>query len=218
VRSEREQAYLDRLFRIGAIKLDGPYKLRNGADSPIFLNFRSNRIAKMGQPGPMSRDDISEAGRVLADRVSSLAIDFDWICGIPRAGEPFAEATAAALHASKKLIRLEAVTEDDHTRMTGRVIGNCQAGDVVLLIDDMVTDAGAKIEAANILAALGLTVIILVMADREQGGAELARRAGFIFIAAFRLSQMLRYYVKRGSIDEAKEREVMDYIRANQFA
>lgn len=89
-------------------------------------------------------------------------------------------------------------------------------GDVVLLIDDLITQADSKLGAVNILKSSGLKVHdVVVLVDREQGGAKKLSEAGYKLHAALKFSALLDFYYRAGKIDASKYRESRDYLKAN---
>lgn len=90
-------------------------------------------------------------------------------------------------------------------------------GENVLLIDDLVTRADSKLETITILENAGLKVSdVVVLVDREQGGAKQLAEAGYKLHAAFRFSQLLDYYHRVGCIDNAKYQEAINYLATNK--
>lgn len=83
---------------------------------------------------------------------------------------------------------------------TGRSInGKFEKGKRVLLIDDLITDAGSKILAIQALEAEGLIVEgVLVLIDREEGGREMLEKWGYRFHSVFAWSELLRFYAEEG--------------------
>jgi orotate phosphoribosyltransferase len=61
----------------------------------------------------------------------------------------------------------------------------------VLLVEDVVTTAGAALAAVDVLRAAGAEVLgALVVVDREQGGAEAFAAAGVPYQALFTKSSL----------------------------
>lgn len=147
------------------------------------------------------------------------ALNFSHVAGVPRAGDPFAEALSSAGERDGKFIQVLHLNKEEEgsTRHIGtQLTGSYQAGDKVLLVDDLVTKADSKLEAIAVLEKAGLTVVgVVVLVDREQGGARQLREAGYTLLAAFTLSELLDYYVEAGSIDQHKRQEILDYLANN---
>lgn len=89
---------------------------------------------------------------------------------------------------------------------------------MALLIDDLVTLADTKLEAAAVLEENGLTVNdIAVLLDREQGGLEELRRRGYACHAAFKLKELLDLYLNSMQIDEEQYGQIMAYLESSAF-
>lgn len=84
-------------------------------------------------------------------------------------------------------------------------------GKTALLIDDLVTKADSKLEAANILLKEGLIVTdVVVLIDREQGGKEELAEKGLTLHSAITLTEMFNYYTKVGKM------KMKEQIKINQ--
>ena len=93
--------------------------------------------------------------------------------------------------------RLDAKT---HGLVRG-IDGVFEPGDVVLVVDDLVTTARSKLEVIEVLTANELTVWdVLVLLDREQGGWEELAAAGFNLHAAIGIRELLAHYVEKRRI------------------
>ena len=90
-------------------------------------------------------------------------LHFDRIAGLPYAGLPIA--TAISLEANWPMIYPRKEAKAYGTK--ANIEGLFEAGETVVMIDDLITDGGAKIEAADKLKAAGLIVKdIVVLIDR----------------------------------------------------
>jgi len=213
IAAEIEAALLERLhldmFNLKNIKF-GAFKLKlhetnpTAPLSPIYLNIR-------GLPGRL----YSVAGGVLAALAEREGItEFDYVIGIPKAGEPIGQAFAAAV--GKPHIRIEKEESDGGRRITTRILDKFESGKKVVIIDDLITKAHTKREAIKSVEANGLKVVAsLVLYDREQGGIAELNQDGYKVCAAAKLSEILDFYVGQKKIDQAKKDEVMAYVAAN---
>ena len=59
---------------------------------------------------------------------------------------------------------------------------------------------------------------VLVILDREQGGAKLLERAGYKLHSLGKLSEVLDALVAAGKVDAEMRAKVGEFIAANQFA
>ena len=155
------------------------------------------------------------AGDILHDLVVWERIsDFDYVIGIPKAGEPIGRAFAKAV--GKPFLRIEKIESNGGRRITSNILDHYKPGKKVVLVDDLITKADTKREAIESVEFNDLEVIAtLVLYDREQGGLEELNRAGRKVCAAEKLSKTLDFFVSGKKIPQAKKEEVMTYIAAN---
>ncbi len=155
---------------------------------------------------------LKEIGQVLAEKACEIGCDR--LCAIPYAGLPLGVATSIEGNIPLVYSRKEAKTYG-----TGKLIeGKFTETDKILVIDDIVTDGASKIEAIRPLKAEGLNVTdILVIIDREQGGAKLLAEAGYTLHSIGTLSQILEYLKSINKIDQDLYIKVKNFIADNQF-
>lgn len=197
------------LFDSGNIKF-GAFKLKlhqtnpSAPLSPVYLDIRNL---------PDWVYDLQ--GEILANLARHQGItDFDYVIGIPKAGEPIGKAFARAV--GKPHLRIEKVETDGNRKITSNILDPFERGKKVVLIDDLVTKAHTKMEAIESVEANGLEVVAtLVIYDREQGGLAELNKNGRKVCAAAKLSEMLEFFVREKKISSAKKDEVMAYVAAN---
>ncbi|MBN1322303.1 MAG: orotate phosphoribosyltransferase [Thermoleophilia bacterium] len=74
---------------------------------------------------------------------------------------------------------------------TKRIEGRFEGGEKVALVEDIVTSAGAAIQAAEALREAGIVVDdLFCVVDREEGGAEAAEKAGLTLRALFSSTEL----------------------------
>ncbi|HPD44935.1 MAG TPA: phosphoribosyltransferase family protein [Candidatus Woesebacteria bacterium] len=169
--------------------------------SPIYINLRN-----------LPEDLLKHMGLVLAEITKGSKADF--CAGIPDAGVPIARAYAAAAGMEIKDVLAKAETKEGR-RIVKTDLGHEKelTGKRVRLIDDLVTQADTKLEAIRAAEEAGLKVAdIVVLVDREQGGAKQLAEAGYQIRAAFKLSQLLDYYLMTGQINRTKYDRVNYYL------
>jgi orotate phosphoribosyltransferase len=205
-----QEKLLDYLFKVGAVVFDAfRLKLHEKRPqeplSPIRITLR--RLPE----GPLSEAGIEAIGKQLYFLVRRKKILFDLVAGIPRAGDSLAEIVSRS--ANVPLLRLGKKTEGSVRKVDSIVDGGRRPGQLVLLVDDLVTKADTKKEAIGVCEKAGLNVAgIVVFLDRQQGGSEELRKAGYNLYSVFTLSGLMGYYVRMGVISWKQRQEVVAYI------
>lgn len=147
------------LHRIGVVRF-GDFTLKDGRHSPFYLDMR----ILVSHPAALAR-----VARALLQRAEGLR--YDRIAGLPYAGLPLA--VAMALIAERPMIYARKELKDYGTKRL--IEGEFVAGERALMVDDVVTSGGAKLEAVGPFRDAGLIVEdVLVIVDRSDGAAALA--------------------------------------------
>ena len=210
-----ERTVADGIFHVGAVKF-GAFKLKlheKNPEAPLSPIYITLRVPENG--GPLSPENVEMIGQVLYDLVQRNHILFDVVAGIPRAGEPFAKVISRL--SGKPLLTLGKKEEGGTRKIDSVTGGECKYGQLVLLVDDLITQADTKKEAIAVCEEAEMVVVgIVVLVDREQGGSEELRRAGYSLYAALPLSDLLDYYVGVNLLAPEKRDEVMEYIATNR--
>jgi uridine monophosphate synthetase len=136
-------------------------------------------------------------------------LQFDRLAGIPYAALPIA--TAIALEMDRPLIYPRREAKDYGTQVP--IEGDFVAGETVVVIDDLATTGGSKVEAIQKLEAAGLQVRdIVVLIDRGQGAGAMLAEAGYRLHAVVSLPELLEEWLRAGSITRAQYDEVKSFL------
>jgi uridine monophosphate synthetase len=183
------------LHALGAVRF-GDFTLKSGKKSPIYIDLR----LLVSDPILMAA-----VARALAGIMSGL--QYDRIAAIPYGGLPIGQAVALAT--GKPLLYPRREAKDHGTKKL--IEGAFAPGETVVVLDDLITTGGSKIEALAPLQTAGLKVQdVVVLVDREQGGAAELAWKGIALHAALTLGQILDCLVRHGRIEES--------VRANVHA
>ena len=164
------------LYEIGAVRL-GQFKLHSGRVSPIYLDLRM----LVSHPETL-RMATAVYTTILAD------LEYDLLAAAPMAGLPLGTALCLALNQPLIYPRKTAKSYG-----TGKGIeGAYQIGETAVIIDDLITSGDSVLQAIAALKAGGLQVNdAVVLIDRQQGGMENLRQAGYQPHAAMTIRQIL---------------------------
>jgi orotate phosphoribosyltransferase len=159
--------------------LEGDFLLRSGKRSRYYLDkYRFE-----------TRPDILEA---LGDRIAAAVAEFE--PGAARLAGPelgaVVLAAAASLACGVPFVIVRKAAKEYGT--SNRLEGVYEEGELVCLVEDVVTSGGALLEAVEALRTAGLAVRTAVcVVDREEGGADALAARGVRLRPIFRASEVL---------------------------
>jgi orotate phosphoribosyltransferase len=162
-----------------AAYLEGDFVLRSGKRSRYYLDkYRFE-----------TRPDILAAlGERIAAAVTEQEPDAARLAG-PELGA-VALAAAGSLASGLPFVIVRKAAKEYGT--TNRLEGAHDEGDLVCLVEDVVTSGGALLEAVEALRGAGLVVRTAVcVVDRDEGGAEALAAQGVRLCPIFRASEVL---------------------------
>ncbi len=200
--SDAERKLVNDLYEIQALKF-GEFRLKSGVLSPFYVDLR----------GIIAHPPILQA---VALRILDILrpLRLDRIAGIPYAGLPIA--TAVALAGNLPMLYARKEVKDHGTRRA--IEGTFTPGEVVVLIDDVITDGASKFEAAAPFLEAGLLVKdFVIFLDREQGGADRLREKGYALHSALRISAVLAHLRDAGRLTPEQFGRCMDFIATVRF-
>jgi len=159
--------------------LEGDFVLRSGRRSRYYLDkYRFETVPEL--LGPI--------GELIAETVREHEPNAVRLAG-PELG---AVALAAAASLSSGLPFVIVRKEAKEYGTANRLEGFFEPGELVCLVEDVITSAGAAIEAVDALREAGLEVGTAVcVVDREEGGADALARVGVRLRALFRPIELL---------------------------
>ncbi|KYH38924.1 MAG: orotate phosphoribosyltransferase [Candidatus Hecatellales archaeon B24] len=189
------------LAKAEAIKF-GSFRLTSGRLSPYYLDLRVL---------PSSPEAFHMCIEIYGELAGKVGLEnFDLLVGVPTAGMVFASALAYRLRKPMAYVRKEAKGWGLKRDVEGKV----KPGSRVVLVDDLITTGKSLLEAAEALQEAGGKVLgALVLIDREEGGLENLSRRGINLHPYTRVTEILEALKAENLLEEAKYREVLDYIK-----
>lgn len=198
------------LFEAGCVQF-GRFKLKSGMLSPVYLDLRlltsdpavlwqtAGALAEIirglpGQDGHPTRPPLS----------------FDHIAAIPYAALPIGVALSLTIDQPMIYPRKEVKSYGTSRPIEGRF----QPGDKALVLDDLITRGDSKLDAIAPLEEAGLIVEdVLVVVDRQQGGAAVLAAHGYRLHSILTLHEMLDILARQEAITAQQHAEVLDYLK-----
>ncbi|MHB1294809.1 MAG: orotidine-5'-phosphate decarboxylase [Anaerolineae bacterium] len=187
------------LFEAGCVRF-GDFVLHSGVHSPVYVDLR--RLVTYPRL-------LAQVAGAYVDLLKPL--QYDRLAAIPYAALPIG--TAVALQTGQPLIYPRREAKAYGTRK--QIEGDYHSGERVVLLDDLVTTGGSKVEALEPLLAEGLLVSdIVVLLDREQGGAADLAKQGYRLHAALTLRDLVAVLEQDGTLSTEDADRVRRYLES----
>lgn len=152
-----QSKFIELALEVGALQF-GDFTLKSGRQSPYFFN------ASLFNHGLA----LKKLGQCFYEVLETQQIDFDMLFGPAYKGIALATATAIAANHPLPVAfnRKEAKTHGEKGTLMGAPLK-----DKVLIIDDVITNGQAKLEAIEIIQSAGATPCgIIIALDRQERG------------------------------------------------
>ncbi len=194
------------LIRNESIKF-GDYTLTSGKKSPYYIDLRQTISS------PITMDWISNSlVRIIINEIGKNKIDK--ILGVPTAGVPFA--TMVSQKIALPLIYYRKARKEHGVRK--KIEGSLERNDRVLIIDDLITTGESVIEAAEAVRGQGgIANELVVLLDREQGGAERLRNCYVEPHILFRVSEAFAWLMQVELLSQDEYEKIYEYIEQEKL-
>lgn len=180
----------------------GDFTLASGIKSPIYVNLRVL---------PSYPDSMSLIGDELSKVVKKIKPDV--VAGAETAGIPL----STAISLKTKIPMIYARKRPKGYGMNQLIEGELQKGQKVVLVDDMATNAFSKLNfIQGIRQAGGIVNDVVIVLDREQGGADALAKENVKLHSLITLKELLSYMAEKELIDEGQYKEILDYLEKNK--
>ena len=187
----------DGLLEAGCVKF-GEFTLKSGAQSPIYIDLR--RLVAFPAL-------LKQAAVAYAEIMQEL--EFNQLAALPYAAMPIG--TAISLEGNWGMVYPRKEVKGYGTKV--EVEGVFEAGQKVVVIDDLISSGGSKVEGIEKLKSVGLDAEdIVVLIDRQPEGIDFMGEHGYKLHSVFTLPELLDHWEESGKVDAvmiAKAREFL---------
>ena len=161
----------------------GHFVLASGKSSDLYVDARTTT---------MSPEGLALIGPMAIEAVRSTNLKIDAAGGLTLGADPITYSIAVASYWRPPLIRAFSVRKDVKLHGTGKLIeGSFQAGDNVLVTEDVITTGVSALKAIKTIREAGGQIkAVLALVDREDGGREAIEREGYPVICLFSLGEI----------------------------
>jgi orotate phosphoribosyltransferase len=189
------------LVKTGATKF-GLFKLSSGKLSPYYIDLR------MIPGDPKALETVIEIYETMAR--SKIGVkSFDRIAGVPTAGVPYASILAYTLSKPFLYVRRETKTHGGERRVEGQLF----PGERVVLVDDLITTGKNTLQAAEAIRAEGGQVEdVIVLIDRQEGGAAALAQAQLKLCAFTTVTRIARRLHELAVIEDDQYKAILAQI------
>lgn len=178
--------------------------------SPIFLNLR---VPDNPKPGPLTEYLVELSAYCMRHIILEEGLVFDAVAGVPRAGDPFAQALARLTEKPCiSMSKWEYNGKRSIASLTGTVPASVRRA---ILVDDLVTKADSKVEAVKVFQDASIDVSdIVVLVDREQGGRKELVEWNCNLHSVYTISELLGIFVAVGRMQPQFRADILKYLAA----
>jgi orotate phosphoribosyltransferase len=164
------------------------FKLASGRMSNYYIDCRKTTHAAEGK---------YLIGSIIFDMIRDL--DVQAIGGLTMGADPVACAVShAAFLGGRNIASFSVRKEQKEHGMKKQVEGDVQAGDRVVIVDDVITTGGSTIRAIEAARAEGLAVVkVIALVDREEGGRQEIEKQVADVAAVCTRTDLIKQYKKQ---------------------
>ena len=122
-------------------------------------------------------------------------MDIKGVGGMTMGADPLVAATTVISHEQGRPLHGLLVRKEAKGHGTGQYVeglGNFSTGDRVAMLEDVVTTGGSLLKACDRIRDAGLSIVaVCAILDREEGGREKLREAGYDLLALFTRAELV---------------------------
>jgi uridine monophosphate synthetase len=192
---------IHKLYEIGAVKF-GSFTLKSGIVSPIYIDLR----VTISDP-----QLLVAIGKAMLEQVKNCS--FELVCGVPYTALPI----ATAMSIQQKIPMILRRKEKKEYGTGKRIEGIFSKGQKCLIVEDVVTSGKSVLETAASLQEEELVIKdVVVLVDREQGGARALAEQGYKLHSVCSITSIVNTLLEERKINAATASSVLEFIQNNQ--
>lgn len=164
---------------------DPPFTLASGKKSNYYFNCK---------PTTLDPEGMYLIGNVIFDMLETS--DIAAVGGLTLGADPIANAISIISYQRGRPIKAFIVRKDVKAHGTRSAVeGNVEAGEHVIVLDDVITTGGSTIQAIEKAREAGLIVAgVIALIDRQEGGRENIERVVSNVRAVFTREEIMEHY------------------------
>ena len=163
---------------------EGDFVLASGRRSDYYFDCRVTALHAEGS---------WLIGTLLNHMLSEM--DIKGVGGMTMGADPLVAATTVISHEQGRPLHGLLVRKEAKGHGTGQYVeglGNFSTGDRVAMLEDVVTTGGSLLKACDRIRDAGLSIVaVCAILDREEGGREKLREAGYDLLALFTRAELV---------------------------
>jgi orotate phosphoribosyltransferase len=169
----------------------GDFTLSSGGKSKYYIDCR---LTTLDSEGAWLVGEVMRA--LIQDEVRNRRIKIDSVGGLTMGADPIS--LAVGMHSfsarDEPVLRPFVVRKSPKSHGQAKLIeGNFKPGDVVAVVDDVITRGDSTINAINaVIQAGGKVAFAAVLVDRQEGGRQKIEAMGYHVISAFTRDDLIR--------------------------
>ncbi|CAB3253734.1 unnamed protein product [Arctia plantaginis] len=191
-----------KLFAINAVKF-GDFTTKIGLKTPVYFDLRVI----------VSYPDVMEMISNLLLKLTMENLKYDHICGVPYTALPIA--TLLSVQTKKSMLMRRKEVKAYGTKKS--IEGYYKAGQVCLIVEDVVTSGSSVLETVKDLRNEGLVVTdAVIILDREQGGSRNCEKNNVQVKSLYTISTFIDILEKNGKINQQMVDNLQKYFQEIQ--
>lgn len=187
------------LHNIGALKF-GEFTFKSGIKSPMYMDLR------LFVSYPKVLKKIAKAYAAMIE-----PLKYDRLAGIAYAALPIAGAVSLEMEKPWIYMRKEGLAKGYGLKKA--LEGEYKEGDVIVVIDDLITKGDSKLEVIEPFQSNGLTIKdFVVLIDYEKGGSALLKEKGYNLHTFMTMREVVEVMHSEKKIDDAKYKQCLEFL------